>query len=189
MCHDDKETWSHLWQCSQLKPRLQSLLAETKSALEQWIITVSTRSNVAFNNTWHNQSCWQYPREDNTNTLSFDYLVRGFVPKQLTKELSSYLNKKESLKALGDILTATNHLFNEHIWKFRCKEFGRFEETMGITQALKTTFAKPPTRHSSSTRNSAPSHASPSDRWRSWIVQSLLTGSYWMGFRIYINIL
>jgi hypothetical protein len=189
LCHNDKETWSHIWSCPVLTPLLKTLLDNTKTSFEQWITTKSTRQPLpTLQASWHNLDCWKYPSES-TNLLTFDYLIRGFIPLQLTQELSIFFNKKDSDKVLGEILTSAINQFREQIWKLRCREFALFETHMGIDQAIKTNTQRPTIYRSINNNNNNYTNNQPANGWKSWIIKSLESDSLnkWMDFHIHIN--
>jgi hypothetical protein len=186
LCHKDKETWSHLWQCDQLKPMLTGLCLATKTAMETWISDSSDKP-ITFTNEWNDLECWQYPSPISTSQ-QFASLLQGFIPSSLTKALSAYLNKKESLNAIGKILTASKDIFHDDAWSLRCREFALFEASEGISMKDKTSGLSNSARFRSTTpSNTHQTSPSSSSRWMKWITQSLITGLPWMGFRIHIN--
>jgi hypothetical protein len=136
LCHKDKETWSHLWQCEQLKPLLTSLCNETKTAMEKWISEFS-ESPPSFSSEWNDLDCWKYPSPDSPS-LNFDFLIKGFIPTTLSKAISRFLSKSETLDSISEIVTCAQDLFREHAWKLRCQHFALFEAAEGISHAAKT---------------------------------------------------
>lgn len=137
LCHEDKETWAHLWQCSVLKPRLIELMDATKNAFEKWITDPDENSNCAcLPDDWNDLDCWKYPSSD-TSLLSFDFLLKGFVPVQLVKAVSSSLSAADARTAISELLTTSKDLFFEHVWMFRCEHFSLFEKSEGISQDMK----------------------------------------------------
>src|SRR2546421_577453 len=73
LCHNDKETWHHLWLCPVLKPMLTALCQETKKGLEGWIRASNPNVPLNFPSTWDNLECWSYPDQDPTR-FSFEIL-------------------------------------------------------------------------------------------------------------------
>jgi hypothetical protein len=192
LCHTDKETWSHLWSCPSLIPLFKTLLHDTKLSFEQRIIPKATRhSSLHFQASWHDLDCWKYPTPDTKGLLTFDYLLRGFIPRDLTQEISKFCNSKVSYKILGDSLNSSINQFREQIWLPRCKDFARFEAHMNIEQAAKTSAPKPALRKLTTTinRTTEHTHSHPTNSWKSWIVKSLDANSLrnWMDFHIHIN--
>src|SRR3989449_2231588 len=97
LCNEDKETWDYLWQCSALKPRLNSLLTCTKQAFEAWIKENSKFRINHLPDSWNNLIVWQYPDPCMAST-TFDLMIKGFIPTDLTSELAKYLFKKDIFK-------------------------------------------------------------------------------------------
>ena len=187
LCHQDKETWSHLWQCPVLLPLFKELLVTTKKTFELWITSVNeSRPAALIPPGWDTLDCWRYPSSD-TSVFSFDNLLKGFVPAALVQTLSISLPKAEAVLAVQDIMTESKQVFWDRIWKLRCHEFHVFELSEGITQAKKNSRYSRSQSDSRSSSTTARSVASRDSRWKSWISQSLIKGSPWMGFRIRIN--
>ena len=167
LCHEDKETWTHLWQCNTLRPILQPLRIATKKAFENWIAADHPHASpIKFADSWHQLDVWSAPTDD-TSLLTFDYLIRGFVPVALMTELSRHLNKSDALDAVGSITSTALDMFFEQAWKFRCREFITFEKSEGIDQKMKKTpFVS--SRLLSSSNVSPPTHlSSDPNRWLS----------------------
>ena len=187
LCHEDKETWLHLWLCPVLKPLLISLRDETKKALETLVLALLEDSSHAaspFVNSseWDQLACWRYPTSSDTSAFSFDSLIKGFVPFHLTQYLARFLPKKEVSLAVVEVTANAKLLFKDHVWSLRCREFSLFEQSEGITQSMKTS---PPRNIPGSV---SPLTAHPSvDRWKSWLARSLVEGTPWLGFLIRIN--
>src|SRR4051794_38917108 len=75
LCNQEQESWFHLWRCSHLLPRLDALCQATKLGFEDLLsITTSNRSTV-FTSDWNALACWSLPLTDNTNHITFDYLI------------------------------------------------------------------------------------------------------------------
>jgi hypothetical protein len=193
LCHEDKETWTHLWLCPVLQPMLLSLLKETKKALETYVFTLLENSDTVTSTTsalspfaplsgWDQLDCWRYPSTD-SSAFSFDSLIKGFVPCHLTLYLSKFLNKKEASSAIADVISEAKLLFKDHVWSLRCREFALFEESEGISQKMKTSSC--PGNFPGSV--APPAAQSSIDRWKSWIARSLAEGKPWLGFLTRIN--
>src|SRR5581483_11800882 len=142
LCNDGKETWDHLWQCTVLKPRLLSLLASTKQAFETWIIDNCKFQINHIPESWNNLSVWQYPNLLSAS-ISFDLLIRGFIPSELTRELAKYLYKKDISDAINLLVSKAIDIFHEDIWAHRCRLFAEKELALGIDQSSKTSRAIP----------------------------------------------
>jgi hypothetical protein len=195
LCHQDKETWSHLWVCSTLVPLLKTLLDDTKRSFEKHITKSPKSQSCPISSTWHNLPCWQLlPANQPLTSITFESLIRGFIPIQLSSHLSLYFNKKDTLNIIGKVITDAIESFKTHIWKFRCEEFARFEHHMGITQSMKSQKSSvtpnPTINSNSTTSRSHSSSLHPHPDWhKSWIFNSLEAGSVnkWMDFHTHIN--
>jgi hypothetical protein len=133
---------------------------------------------------WNNLSVWQYP-DSLSASISFDLLIRGFIPSELTRELAKYLYKKDTSDAINLLVSKAIDIFHEDIWAHRCRLFAEKELTLGIDQSSKTSRATPSFRLLTPLSIRWPL-ASPS-RWMTWISQSMLQRKPWTDFRIYIN--
>src|SRR5205807_2231067 len=184
LCNEDKETWDHLWQCSVLKPRLVSLLTSTKQAFETWIKENSKFRITHFPDSWNNSSVWMYP-DPCVSSTTFDFMIKGIVPSDLTNELAKYLYRKDISEAINLIVSKAIDIFHEDIWAYRCKLFAEQELVLGIDQSSKTSHSSPSVRHSTPSSIHRPL-ASPL-RWMTWISRSLVQRKPWTDFRIYIN--
>ena len=104
---------TNCWQCDTLRPILQPLRIATKSAFENWIKAgLKDNSTATFADSWHNLDVWSAPTDD-TSIITFDLLIRGFVPTALMVELSRHLNKSDSLDAVSSIVSTAQDMFFE----------------------------------------------------------------------------
>ena len=187
LCHEAKETWTHLWQCTTLLPILRPLRIATKAAFENWIRAYhNSSSRFIFADSWQNLDVWSPPDND-TSLITFDFLIRGFVPTALTLELSRHLTKPEVLEAIGSIISTAQSMFFEQAWKFRCREFITFEKSEGIDQTSKKSSLVSSRLLLNRTASPATHLTSYPNRWLTWISKALTQGGSWMGFRIHIN--
>src|SRR5581483_2891955 len=112
-------------------------------------------------------------------------MIKGFIPSDLTHELSKYLYKKDASDAINLLVSKAIDIFHEDIWAHRCRLFIEKELALGIDQSSKTS------RFTLSIRTSTPSPVrwppAPSVRWMTWISQSILQRKPWTDFCIYIN--
>ena len=184
LCNEDKETWDHIWQCPVLKPRLTSLCSCTKIAFEDWVKENTKLQFTHFSTQWNNLSVWTYS-DSSFYGFTFDLLIKGLIPSELTKELSKYLCKKDIPEVVNLVVSKAIDIFHEDIWAYRCQLFAEKEHTLGIDQSSKTTPSSRSTRQSpflSFRRlNTSP------NRWMTWISQSSVQRKPWTDFRIYIN--
>ena len=171
-----------------LKPLLLSLWDETNEAALSIIKAEAEILPSTFENNLNSHDCWRYP-DDDTSILSFDSIIKGFVPTSLTNTLSQIFLKKDVSRIVCAVFSAAKELFHKHVWLFRCEEFDVFELSEGITQQLKHS---PYKSSSTSPTSSSISHLfalliSADTKWKSWIAQSLNTGRPWSGFLSHIN--
>ena len=137
-----------------------------------------------FPDSWNGLTVWSYP-DPLSYKFIFDLLIRGFIPTDLTQELSKYLYKKDVSEAINLIVSKAIDIFHEDIWAYRCQLFTDKERSLGIDQSAKTSRSSPSVRQAPFSSVRRPS-ASPS-RWMTWISQSLLQRKPWTDFCIYIN--
>ena len=142
LCDEDKETWIHIWQCLALKPRLLSLLSSTKDALETWVKENSKFRFSQFPDSQNGLTVWSYP-DPLSYEFTFDLLIRGFIPTDLTQELSKYLYKKDVSEAINLIVFKAIDIFHEDVWAYRCQLFTDKERSLGIDQSAKTSRSSP----------------------------------------------
>jgi hypothetical protein len=186
LCNTEQESWSHLWRCPHLQPRIQSLLIATKAALRALLDTYISALPSSFDNDMDSVSCWSLP--DATaphHVLSFDSLIRGLVPSALTNLLLTVTSKSNVAAIINNICGTAQSIFRDDVWNYRCEEFNEWEKRHNIDGRLKKSSSAGYKRDPAT--NSIPSRSSTSDRWKSWISQSIDTGRPWLGFRIHIN--
>src|SRR5947209_21138 len=118
-------------------------------------------------------------------TTTFDFIIKGYIPADLTLELAKYLYKTDISEAIDLLVSKAIDIFHEDIWAYRCKLFAEQEQNLGIDQSSKTSHSSPSIRHSTPSSIRRPL-ASPL-RWMTWISQSLVQRKPWTDFRIYIN--
>src|SRR5947209_8617562 len=105
-------------------------------------------------------------------STTFDLMIKGFIPADLTGELAKYLCKKDISEAINLIVSKAIDIFHEDIWAYRCKLFAKKELILGIDQSSKTTRSSPSVRRITPSSICQPL-ASPL-RWMTWISQSLV---------------
>src|ERR1041385_8538041 len=139
-------------------------------------------------NTWDNLSCWQYPTND-TSIFSFETLLRGFVPKDLTNVLAKIHSNKGVSDIITESLSIVKQAFRKQIWAYRCEQVQEFEQSLNITNRDKNRPSAPNTVRPialSLTSNTTPPTTNNS-RWKIWMSNALSTDRPWLGFHIYIN--
>jgi hypothetical protein len=194
LCHNERETWSHLWTCSALRPFITTLIENTKQVFEHHLAKSTKLPSTPPTPTWHNLPCWQLPSNNKpVSNITFEFLIRGFIPKQLTHHLSFYFNKKDRLNIIGEVINNAVDSFREKIWKLRCEEFARFEQMVGITPAAKKEKRRLSDPNTTIVQDSRHHHTStsphPPTSYKTWVYQALEAGSVdkWMDFHTRIN--
>ena len=185
LCHNEKETWEHLWQCPVLKPRLVSLCDCTKVAFETWIVEESKHPNITFTDRWNYLDIWKYP-DLSCHGFTFDMLIKGLIPKDLTDELTRYLSKKDTTDAINVLVSKAIDIFHDDVWQYRCQLFAEYEASLGINQSSKASRSTSSSDRTSSYSSFRRLNASP-NRWMTWISESLKFRKPWSDFPIYIN--
>ena len=193
LCGNEKETWLHLWSCPHLKDDLIHLLDFTKELMfdNACFSRNSTRDDIL--NAWDALTCWQYPTND-TSIFSFESLLRGFVPRDLSNTLALIHSKKVVSEIITETLSIAKQAFKQQVWAYRCEQLQEFEQACNITYKDKRD-----KRRASTSRMTRPSnttslslstpHTTNNSRWKVWMSNALSTGRPWLGFHIYINTL
>ena len=189
LCDTEQESWSHLWRCSSLRTRIDSLIITTKEAYLSLLRTYVYRLSSTFVNTFTSLPCWSLPPSSGqAQDLNFDSLVRGFIPSSLTDLLSTIVNKKEVAIINNSLLSTAQAIFHDDIWDLRCNEFVTWEQTKNISNSSKKLSSSGFDRNVRNRANlSTRSRTSSSNCWKSWISQAIDTGRPWSGFHIHIN--
>ena len=187
LCDQEQESWSHIWRCPHLLTRLIALQQATKRGFEDLLsVTVPNRS-ATFISTWDALPCWSLPSTSSNAIVTFDYLIRGFIPFSLMALLMTVTSRKEATDITNNISHIAQSLFREGIWDYRCSKLAEWELSKGITSEQKRT---PPARSARWRDPDTISNSSPISivtRWKSWIAQAIDTGRPWLGFHIHIN--
>jgi len=175
MCLQEQESWSHLWRCPHLAPRIAVLIQKTKSACVNLIKDIRPVLPSTFDNTWNSLSCWDLPTT-NTNHVTFDLIIKGFIPTAFTTAISTVVNKKETSAIIDSVISVAQTVFREEIWSYRCDLFTEWEASKGITTAIKKSSSAGFVRSRASVNNCHSNSPSIPDRWKSWIAQAIDTG-------------
>src|SRR2546421_2394595 len=106
LCDQEQESWSHIWRCSHLLTRLIALQQATKQGFEDLLsVTVPNRSDT-FTSTWNALPCWSLPSTSSNAIVTFNYLIRGFIPSSLMALLMTVTSRKE----VTDITNNISHI-------------------------------------------------------------------------------
>ena len=136
---------------------------------------------------WHSLSCWSLPlvsASNSNSSLTFDYLIRGFVPSALTEYLSPYFIKSDISAVIHQVVSRAQFLFKGSIWSYRCTKFAEFELSHGISHVNKV---HPPSSSASSRSLSPLIQYSDVSHWKIWLARSLSARKPWMDFLLCIN--
>ena len=90
----------------------------------------STRDDIL--NAWDALTCWQYPTND-TSIFSFESLLRGFVPRDLSNTLALIHSKKVVSEIITETLSIAKQAFKQQVWAYRCEQLQEFEQACNIT--------------------------------------------------------
>jgi hypothetical protein len=186
LCNQEQESWAHLWRCPHLLPRLAALQQATKKGFEDLLSETVPNRSTTFTTTWDALPCWSLPTAANTNTITFDYLIRGVIPSSLLALLMTVLSRKDATDITNNIGHIAQSLFRDEIWNYRCEKLAEWETSKGISQEDKRASSAGFTRWRDPNTNISPSQA-PISRWKSWIAQAIDTGRPWLGFQVHIN--
>src|SRR3954471_24860042 len=103
LCDQEQESWSHIWRCPHLLNRLIALQQATKSSFEDLLsVTVPNRS-VTFTSTWDTLPCWSLLLTSNNTVVTFDYLIRDFIPFSLMALLMTVTSRREATDITNNI--------------------------------------------------------------------------------------
>src|SRR4051812_23232253 len=133
LCSQERESWSHLRQCSHLLSRLNALRQATKLGFEDLLFITVLNCSTVFTSAWNALTCWSLLSTNNTNYVTFDYLIQGIVPSSLLVLLMTVTSRKEATSLINDIRHTAQSLFKEEIWDYRCSHLAEWESSKGIT--------------------------------------------------------
>ncbi|HVI21240.1 MAG TPA: hypothetical protein VM660_04230 [Bacillus sp. (in: firmicutes)] len=94
---------------------------------------------TVFISAWNALACWSLPSTNNTNYVTFDYLIQGIVPSSLLALLMMVTSRKEATSLINDVEHTAQSLFKEEIWDYRCSHLAEWELSKGITSEQKRT--------------------------------------------------
>ncbi|HVH96901.1 MAG TPA: hypothetical protein VM682_08160, partial [Bacillus sp. (in: firmicutes)] len=75
LCDQEQESWSHLWRCSHLLPRLTALQQATKKGFEDLLSTTVPNRSSTFKSKWDDLSCWTLQQQ---RILTTSHLITSF---------------------------------------------------------------------------------------------------------------
>src|SRR5436309_594320 len=115
------------------------------------------------------------------DTLSFDLLIRSFVPVSLHNVVHSIVKTEEQTQlTIANLIFIAQNIFKKEIWKDRNTAMIAFEKEYNISPAEKL---KPLSiaRRSTNTIDSSLLSA-PQNRRHNWMIQRMITGHPWLEF-------
>src|SRR3954452_1515328 len=167
-------------------PSPYSATTSHKKGFEDLLSTTVPNRLTTFTSTWDALPCWSLPTVNNTNNITFDYLIQGIIPSSLFVILLTVLSRKDATDITNNIGHIAQSLFRDEIWDYRCDQLAEWELSKGITHENKRASSAGFKRWLNPNNNISPSQA-PITRWKSWIAQAIDTGWPWLGFHIHIN--
>src|SRR3954468_16419200 len=136
MCHNNKETFNHVWTCDQHLSLVQRTIYNQKKALIQ-LVKEYTKGNKLFSfaDLVH-PTLWSisYSSKD----FTFIDVIKGIVPAFLFKQIHKYINNSLLTQQILSIFLNRIYLDIMHlIWKPRCDEVIRLEKLYHIDKNKK----------------------------------------------------
>jgi len=136
-CNLAPETWSHLWNCPTIMPKLTGLTYSTKLCLINLLFANSSALTPINHIDIDNMSCWQMTPSSN-DTLRFDLLIRGFIPLSLHNVIHSIVKTKEQTRlTIANLIFIAQQILKKEIWKDRNTAMIAFEKEHNISPAEK----------------------------------------------------
>src|ERR1044071_6215684 len=119
---------------------MNSIIADTKKKLCNTInLVYKTNSSLTNNlNSIMNHRSWWLPIYDPLH-ITFVDLIKGVVPRDLSKAIHAITNSKQATAELLGILYDFIYDYSNHYWNERCTRMIQEELRMGITTKLKRT--------------------------------------------------
>jgi hypothetical protein len=180
-CFQAPETWSHFIRCQENPISINEFISDISHAFVEVITPHISSSSLSFaSRDILSLDCWKL--DSDPADISFDLLLRGFIPQALTNLLRRYDVPPDDISnTFNFVFSSTITRFHDEFWVPRCNVFMLFERYAGITGKMKRFPSRSTTSHSSSRAQPA------SSIWRSWIAHSVLTGNPWQDFQLRIN--
>ena len=135
LCDQEQESWSHIWRCPHLLTRLIALQQATKQGFEDLLSVNVPNRSATFISTWDALPCWSLPLTSSNAVITFDYLIRGFIPSSLMALLMTVTSRKEAMDITNNISHIAQSLFREGIWDYRCSKLAEWELSKEIGRA------------------------------------------------------
>jgi hypothetical protein len=134
------ETFNHLWTCSTRLSQMNNIISDTKKLLRNTINLVY-KADVNLQNNLNfimDHRSWWLPIYDPLH-ITFVDLIKGIVPRDLSKAINAITNSKQATAELLGILYDFIYDYSNHYWNERCTRMIQEELRMGITTKLKRT--------------------------------------------------
>ena len=185
MCYSHKETFNHVWLCSQHRHNLHGIIYRIKHLLISLINQYSSNVNRITLRHLSHPTLWTIDASD--SHLTFIDLIKGIVPSFLVRIINDFIKDSLIIRAIISLLYNNIYLdVMERIWKPRCEVVNRMEQHMNITSRNKK--KKKPIGTTSLSRSTHSLHyTAPSFNQESLIYQ-INTGLSWSDFMILDNI-
>src|SRR5947209_15909673 len=141
LCKTSEEDFSHIWHCS----AIQLLITHFhQDALKIFISNFETvyegRLPAFFVTKWNSLDSLSLPSStSNSHSITFDYLIKGLIPKDMVECVSSIFPKKIAQESLLISLFSIKVLFFKKVLLLRCHEFANVEQSLNITSYQKRT--------------------------------------------------
>ncbi len=138
MCHNNKESFNHVWTCDQHLSLIQRIIYNQKKALIQ-LVKEYTKGNKLFSfaDLVH-PTLWSISYS--STDFTFIDIIKGVVPAFLFKQIHKYINNSLLTQQILSIFLNRIYLDIMHlIWKLRCDEVIRLEKHYNIDKKQKKT--------------------------------------------------
>jgi hypothetical protein len=146
MCHDEIETFEHVWKCKNHKAIIVSIIFNNKKRLVK-LVKMFTNNKQFSTRDLQNEPIWKI--NSNENEFNFIDLIKGLAPLSLANIINKSSKNKIITKKIISVFL--NNIFldiEQFIWSPRCDQFILDEEHAGINRKEKR--KKKPNNNSSS---------------------------------------
>ena len=118
LCKASKEDPSHIWHCSAIQLLITHFHQDAlKIFISNFEAVYEGRLPAVFVSKWNSLASLSLPLSTTTgHDVTFDYLIKGFVPKDMVECVSSIFPKKIAHEALLVSLCTIKTLFFKKVW-------------------------------------------------------------------------
>src|ERR1044071_7268728 len=186
MCHNDKETFNHVWTCDQHLSHIQRIIYNQKKALIQ-LVKEYTNGNKLFSfvDLVH-PTLWSISYS--STDFTFIDIIKGIVPAFLFRQINKYVNNTLLTQQILSIFLNRIYLDIMHlIWKPRCDEIIRLEKHYNIDKKQKKKKKQKGTKGISKNRFNVDNSSFFSDQ--EGLEFSIRCGGDWSDFTVCLNYL